>query len=213
MDVAFNNGKETKKAMKPEVVSIALLLLIVLGYWLFSCWREPPPYHVLEIPDLLTDAQCDALVAAALERGLKPSEVLDATGTSTLDLTHRTSDQTWYRDSEHPVAAHLAEMASKLAGTPTTHQEQLQVVRYRTGGHFRDHHDAFFHETMNRLGGPRRATLLVYLNDDFEGGDTVFERIGTRIRPRKGKGVFFWNTDEEDRVLPVKDPIHSRMES
>ena len=204
MDVAFNNGKETKKGMKPEVFSIGLLILIVLGYWLFS---RRPPYRVLEIPDLLTDAQCDALVAAALERGLKPSEVLDVTGNSKLDPTHRTSDQTWYWDHEHPVAAHLAEMASKLAGTPTTHQEQLQVVRYRTGGQFRDHHDAFFHESTN----PRRATLLVYLNDDFDGGDTVFERIGTRIRPRKGKGVFFWNTDEEDRILPVRDPIHLRM--
>ena len=188
----------------PVVVAICLVTLLLFGFWLLF---RRQPYGVLEIPDVLTDAECDALVAAAMARGLKPSEVLDATGRSSLDLKHRSSDQTWYHDHEHPVAAHLAEVAGKLAGTPTTHQEQLQVVRYRTGGRFGDHHDAFFDEKMNRSGGPRRATLLVYLNDDFDGGDTVFERIGIRIRPRKGKGVFFWNTDADDHILPARDPI------
>ena len=157
--------KGIKNVMKPPQVAfiIGLLTLMLFGFWLCSRGQGPPPYRVLDIPDLLTDA----LVAAALERGLKPSEVLDATGTRTLDLTHRTSDQTWYRDNEHPVAAGTSCGDGQQTGRHT--QEQLQVVRYPTGGHFRDHHDAFFHKTMH----PRRATLLVHLNDDFDGGDTA----------------------------------------
>jgi hypothetical protein len=60
----------------------------------------------------------------------------------------------------------------------------LRLVRYDAGGFFKVHSDS---------GGDdrRRFAVVTYLNDDFEGGATVFPLLGCRSVPEKGKGVVF----------------------
>ena len=41
-------------------------------------------------------------------------------------------------------------------------------------------------------------TLLVYLNDEFTGGETDFPAIQFTVRPKRGKAILFWNTDENE---------------
>ena len=43
--------------------------------------------------------------------------------------------------------------------------------------------------------GQRVITLLVYLNDDYEGGATEFPRIGLRFRGKRGDALIFRNID------------------
>jgi hypothetical protein len=64
--------------------------------------------------------------------------------------------------------------------------ERFRFYRYDPGQTFRWHRDGSF----QRPSGERsRLTLMIYLNDDFEGGETRFER--TTIRPDKGMALFF----------------------
>jgi prolyl 4-hydroxylase len=83
-----------------------------------------------------------------------------------------------------------------------------QVAHYTAGGKFNAHYDACnsdnaYCDKMNRHAGQRRATLLVYLNDDFDGGQTVFPHIGKTVTPKKGMGILFWNTTAEtDAIIP-----------
>ena len=56
---------------------------------------------------------------------------------------------------------------------------------------FKDHGDVTSHE-----GGKRFLIMMVYLNDDFEGGETVFPVLGDTITPKKGRLLLFpptWN--------------------
>ena len=56
---------------------------------------------------------------------------------------------------------------------------------------FKDHVDVTSHE-----GGKRFLIMMVYLNDDFEGGETVFPVLGDTITPKKGRLLLFpptWN--------------------
>ena len=39
-------------------------------------------------------------------------------------------------------------------------------------------------------------TFLVYLNDDFQGGETEFLSTGLKVKGRKGDGLLFRNADE-----------------
>jgi prolyl 4-hydroxylase len=64
--------------------------------------------------------------------------------------------------------------------------ERFRFYRYDPGQTFRWHRDGFF----ERANGERsRLTFMVYLNDDFEGGETNFERVA--IRPATGMALFF----------------------
>lgn len=64
--------------------------------------------------------------------------------------------------------------------------ERFRFYRYDPGQAFRWHFDGCF----RRDNGERsRLTFMVYLNDDFEGGDTRFERVA--IRPQTGMALVF----------------------
>eukprot|EP00658_Telonema_sp_P-2_P059148 TRINITY_DN4788_c0_g1_i2.p1 TRINITY_DN4788_c0_g1~~TRINITY_DN4788_c0_g1_i2.p1 ORF type:complete len:489 (+),score=87.28 TRINITY_DN4788_c0_g1_i2:106-1467(+) len=96
-----------------------------------------------------------------------------------------------------------------------THMEEIQVVRYRPGGHYNVHHDSF----PSASGESRMATVLIYLNDrstmnestndklvkSFSGGETWFPpedrpgsdyiscQGGIRVVPKKNRAVLFYN--------------------
>ena len=64
--------------------------------------------------------------------------------------------------------------------------ERLRFYRYDLGQQFEWHHDAAF----ERSNGERsRLTFMIYLNEDFERGETSFDDVA--IKPRKGMALFF----------------------
>jgi predicted 2-oxoglutarate/Fe(II)-dependent dioxygenase YbiX len=64
--------------------------------------------------------------------------------------------------------------------------ERFRFYRYDPGQVFRWHRDGYF----QRPDGERsRLTLMVYLNDDFEGGETRFQEV--TIHPRTGMALVF----------------------
>lgn len=62
------------------------------------------------------------------------------------------------------------------------------IVRYSPGGFYVTHADAG-EDLMNRY-----FTVLCYLNEDFDGGQTSFPSLGWRITPKKGMAVIFPST-------------------
>lgn len=52
-----------------------------------------------------------------------------------------------------------------------------------------DHVEAF---NDLRCGG-RLSTLILYLNDDFKGGQTDFPELGISVEPTAGDAIYFHN--------------------
>jgi prolyl 4-hydroxylase len=168
-------------------------------------------YTLLEIIDFLTPDECRAIQDMSLAQGMKPSTVVNA-DFADQDFEHcqenRTSHTAWISNlSAHPVINKINRRTAQLSGYPASHQEELQVVRYETGGKFDMHYDAFdiscaLHlQQINRGAKQRKFTLLMYLNDDYENGITEFVNMQLEIRPQMGKAIFFSNTDADDNIL------------
>lgn len=165
-------------------------------------------FMVKEIKGVLTASECKDLIKFAEAKGMFQSQVWgdEKDKENKLDETSRKSRQAWIGDAEHRVAAKMATVSERLTGISKDHQEQLQVAVYDPKGMFVDHFDACVGNVencakMNRGAGQRRATLLVYLNDDFEGGETEFPEIGAKIKPEIGKGILFWSTREDESLI------------
>lgn len=62
---------------------------------------------------------------------------------------------------------------------------ETHFVRYSPGNYYMPHSDT----GLNR--SDRYFTVICYLNDDFEGGQTSFPQLDYRITPRSGKAVIF----------------------
>lgn len=76
--------------------------------------------------------------------------------------------------------------------------EMIQIQRYNPGQYYKEHCD-YFHPMTKEYGvytewmGQRTWTFMVYLNDVEEGGETYFKHLNLKIKPERGKAVFWSN--------------------
>ena len=61
------------------------------------------------------------------------------------------------------------------------------IRRYRTGGDMGSHVDKNTENPENSMDW----TALIYLNDDYEGGELVFDDLGFKLKPSAGSIIFF----------------------
>lgn len=67
--------------------------------------------------------------------------------------------------------------------------ERLRFYRYRQGQHFAPHMDHWYRPSERRI---TLHSVLVYFNDDFEGGETRFmEQLDDVVVPRQGLTAVF----------------------
>lgn len=64
--------------------------------------------------------------------------------------------------------------------------ERFRFYRYDVGQYFAPHYDGAFYRDN---GEQSLLTFMIYLNDDFEGGETNFGE--TRIKPKAGMALIF----------------------
>lgn len=62
--------------------------------------------------------------------------------------------------------------------------EMVSVQRYEPGQEFKVHAD-------HSVNNPRICSALLYLNDDFTGGETYFPHLDYAIKPEKGRLAIF----------------------
>lgn len=154
---------------------------------------------VVTLASVLTDDECERLIELAAPR-LQRSTVTDPRTGKTVAGDHRNSDGMFFRLRENSFVAQLDERLSGLMNCPVENGEGLQVLRYMPGGEVRPHFDflvpsnATNSESIAR-SGQRLSTLIVYLNDVLEGGETVFPEVGLSVVPRRGDAVYFEYTN------------------
>lgn len=187
---------------------IYVLILLVIIVVIVSFVGSGGGYSITEIPNFLTPEECDQLVALS-EGNLIESRVYDPTEVKSLDYSSRKSEQCWLTDSRHPTVAKFSKLATMFTNTHGKYQEPLQVVKYDPGGFFKPHYDACetgrlgdeYCEKMDKANGPRLVTVLVYLSDEFTGGETHFPYLKRSVIPQKGKAVVFYNIDSNKQVI------------
>jgi predicted 2-oxoglutarate/Fe(II)-dependent dioxygenase YbiX len=74
---------------------------------------------------------------------------------------------------------------------------QYSLVRYTEGQFFLEHSDG-------EKNMPRRVSMVIYLNDDYDGGEISFTRFETTIKPKAQTLIFFPSTEEYSHAaLPI----------
>ncbi|KAI5402109.1 Prolyl 4-hydroxylase 1, variant 3 [Lathyrus oleraceus] len=151
--------------------------------------------------------ECDYLRAVALPR-LKVSTVVDVKTGKGVQSDVRTSSGMFLNGEErkYPMIQAIEKRISVYSQVPVENGELMQVLRYEKNQFYRPHHD-YFADTFNlKRGGQRIATMLMYLGDNVEGGETHFPMAGsgecscggklskgTCVKPIKGNAVLFWS--------------------
>lgn len=158
--------------------------------------------------NFLSDYECEEIKKLSKEK-LQLSTVVDyETGSGQEKNEYRNSKNTSLDGKLHPVIKDIETRISKLFKIDQNRFEPLTVINYQPGEYFKPHHD-FFHENPNgkndymKYGGNRVGTVLIYLNDVDEGGETNFPNLGLSFFCKKGNLIYF-NYDYKDQTLKDK---------
>lgn len=109
---------------------------------------------------------------------------------------YRVAEGNWIRDKNDLIIQKYIKSVSEFLGEPVENQETPHLVKYNVGGEYKKHHDFFhkntdYYESCVSRGGQRKYSCLLYLNDNFTGGETEFPEWNYTVKPKKGS-VCFW---------------------
>ena len=182
-----------------------------------NAWRtQPRPRTLVADPSIrvvdgfASPALCDWLVARARDR-LEPAQVFDSAALRPTQTNFRTNTAAGFDlVNSDLLSLLLRERIAAMAGVDTTALEVAQVFHYAVGQVF-DRHFDFLEGDVTALAreGQRVTTVLVYLNDDFEGGETEFPLLDLRFRGKTGDALMFSNVDGQG--APDRRMLHAGL--
>ena len=151
--------------------------------------------RVVVLGSLLSDEECDALIAAALPRMARSLTVETKSGGEELNES-RTSNGMFFNRGESELLQRIEARIARLVNWPVENGEGMQVLHYGVGTEYKPHYDYFDPTepgtpTILKRGGQRVGTLVMYLNDPAQGGGTTFPDVGLEVAPQRGNAVFF----------------------
>ena len=177
---------------------ILLLFLILLVIYLLPVYPQPRVYH-----DFISPEERKHIIESA-EKELSPSLVSED---RYVDDSIRKSETAWM-GQEDPIIKNIMTRCLKLTDRPLLNCEKLQVLKYKPGGYYRPHQDAFENEDNMRL-----YTFILALNDDYEGGETAFPNLGKAYKLKAGDALFFDTLDNYEcmttKALHGGNPVKS----
>lgn len=170
-------------------------------FWIEQVSWKP---RVFYLQNILTPFECDFLMQRAKDELTRSTVVDEASGSSTKS-TVRTSQGMFIPKTEpHPVLQFIQRKLSRISYMPTEHAEDMQILKYEVGEEYEPHFDFFdssttHHSVLDR-GGQRVATIIMFLTDIPEGGETIFPEVGIKIPPRRGNGILFFNMTPDHQL-------------
>ena len=164
--------------------------------------------RVVVFGNLLSDEECDELIALAKPRLARSLTVATKTGGEEIN-DDRTSSGMFFQRGEHEVVRKLEARLATLLNWPEENGEGLQILHYRPGAEYKPHYDYFDPvepgtPTILKRGGQRVATIVMYLGEPEKGGGTTFPDVHLEVAPLKGNAVFF----SYDRPHPMTRTLH-----
>ena len=127
------------------------------------------------------------------------------------DINYRVANGKWIFKSENDaVAEAFKDLVASITGYPKECQEAPHFVRYTEGGKYDPHWDYFSTNSPSysaniARGGNRVFSVLMYLNEGFNGGQTTFPRINYTVTPTTGK-IIAWKNMTGDTNSKVINP-------
>lgn len=170
--------------------------------------------------NFLSKEECEYLINLARPHMVKSTVVDSKTGQSK-DSRVRTSSGMFLRRGRDKVIRDIEKRIADYTFIPVEHGEGLQVLHYEVGQKYEPHYDYFLDEFNTKNGGQRIATILMYLSDVEEGGETVFPaaignfssvpgwnemsdcaKRGLSVKPKMGDALLFWSMRADATLDP-----------
>jgi hypothetical protein len=159
---------------------------------------------IQECKDFLSSDETDYLISTG-ETFLEAATVNDETLGQIKDETRTNSFANFYFMESDVITASINAHIVKTAGAMGHGGDPLSLLHYTPGQTYKPHYDFFdpaypAHIAPLKKDGQRIKTLLVYLNDNYAGGETAFPKIDLAYKGNKGDLLMFDNLDTNGQI-------------
>lgn len=149
------------------------------------------------IDNFLTEKECQDIIRTMdAMRSKHEKSILTRNGKFVIDDAYRLS-KSLRIEKESPLFKDIFERASEKFSLPFSHFENPHVIFYEKGGFFKRHLD----HHSRQLPHMRVVSMFVYLNDEFEGGETHFDQFDLSVKPKSGMALWWFNVDPKTRKI------------
>ena len=185
-----------------------------------AAWtRAPQPRllssspRIMAVERLLPAEICDWIIGQSAPRMVRAELYDPATGKPVLGTDTRLNRIANYNLADtHLLNVLVQARMAAAVGAPMSMLESFAVLHYVPGEEYGEHVDYLdpaipgYAAELARMG-QRVATCLIYLNDDFEGGETEFPQLGLSFKGRKGDALIFFSAHADGR--PDTRTVHA----
>lgn len=140
---------------------------------------------IVVLGNVLSDEECDELIRLSQDK-MQRSKIGAAHEVNEI----RTSSSMYFQENETDLITTIEKRVSTIMNIPIEHGEGIQILKYTPGQEYKSHYD-FFSSSSKAAKNNRISTLVMYLNDVEEGGETFFPELNFSVTPKKGTAVYF----------------------
>ena len=156
------------------------------------------------IENFLSEKECQDLIIFSEMKGFQEAEVSLSSGSKMMKGI-RNNDRLIFEDEQ--LAKKLWEKLETFCPEKiedviaTGLNERFRFYRYEGGQRFKRHIDGRFKKNDFEES---RITFMIYLNEDFEGGETTFDEI--QIKPKTGCALCFIH-EQKHESIPIRHGV------
>ncbi|MEP7316849.1 MAG: 2OG-Fe(II) oxygenase [Sphingomicrobium sp.] len=157
---------------------------------------------------LFSEAECRYLMMLGTP-WLQQAAVLGLDGQPRMDNVRDANCATIVNLAEDLVVQAVNRTIAAATDTKAGWGEPLNILQYAPGQQYKPHHDGTGSDNVS----VRNLTALIWLNDQYEGGETDFPKVEVRVRGKVGDMLVFRNTRDDgsfdERMIYAGLPVTS----
>lgn len=144
------------------------------------------------VKNFLSEKKCNEFIKEGEEKGFEDAKI-SIYGKQVLMKNVRNNERVMYKDYDladmlwRKIKQFVPETYGKYKATGIN--EMFRIYKYTKGQTFKMHKDGSYQRNPKECSF---FSFLIYLNDDFKGGETYFEN-GINIIPKKGNALLFYH--------------------
>ena len=159
-----------------------------------------PTTRPIRLEKFVTKKDCEGVIERT--GGYHKSRTVTKDNRIVIDPMTRKSKTKFVTTTDSAHHARIIQKMNKyMLDSFGVYKSVVQITKYEKTDFFKLHSDALTEDQMPDLGEQRLWTALLYLNDDFKGGQTYFPNIPEMIYPRQGDVILWPNVDENMEII------------
>ncbi len=160
--------------------------------------------RIASLHSFLTAAECYFLMSRGAPL-LRRAQVFARSGSGGASEVRTNDSMKFGLLESDPLVQSIDSRVAAALGEPAENGERFALLRYAPGQSYAPHCDWIDasdpeHAKDIARWGQRIKTLVVYLNEDFEGGETAFLKFDWTYKGRRGDALIWHNVSPEGEI-------------